>query len=209
MAKRKARKLSARSQINLLKKALKKQGISPDRVDLEGLVDSTLTYRENKENVMRIVMGGSEQRHSHRQYERMYDESLVDDCRGGDVDACFTCIDEGINLSRDDLRTMAENVHFSRKTRGMVQDNARKAHKVYPLSLWGAVRWARRPNRADLVGVDAPKGAKANTKPRPVRRRASKAPVLTGFTPVAPMWGSRASKRWRINIPKIIPKIRM
>ncbi|MHC1588699.1 MAG: hypothetical protein ACXQS1_02650 [Methermicoccaceae archaeon] len=32
MARRKARKLSAKSQINLLRKALKKEGISPDAV---------------------------------------------------------------------------------------------------------------------------------------------------------------------------------
>ncbi|WP_202320201.1 hypothetical protein [Archaeoglobus neptunius] len=40
-------------QIANLKKFLKKHGIDPDLVDLEALVDSTLTYRENKENIMK------------------------------------------------------------------------------------------------------------------------------------------------------------
>ncbi len=40
-------------QIAKLKQFLKKHGIDPDLVDLEALVDSTLTYRENKENIMR------------------------------------------------------------------------------------------------------------------------------------------------------------
>jgi hypothetical protein len=39
-------------QIAKLKQFLKKHGIDPDLVDLEALVDSTLTYRENKENIM-------------------------------------------------------------------------------------------------------------------------------------------------------------
>jgi len=40
-------------QIAKLKQLLKKHGIDPDLVDLEALVDSSLTYRENKENIMR------------------------------------------------------------------------------------------------------------------------------------------------------------
>jgi len=42
-------------QIQKLKQFLKKKGIEPDTVDLEALVDSKLTYSENKKNVMKIL----------------------------------------------------------------------------------------------------------------------------------------------------------
>ncbi len=40
-------------QIYKLKKELKKYGIEPDTVDLEALVDPTLTYKENKANIFK------------------------------------------------------------------------------------------------------------------------------------------------------------
>jgi hypothetical protein len=42
-------------QIQKLKQFLKKKGVDPDTVDLEHLVDSKLTYSENKKNVMKIL----------------------------------------------------------------------------------------------------------------------------------------------------------
>ncbi|MBO8182041.1 MAG: hypothetical protein H0Z28_04510 [Archaeoglobus sp.] len=50
---KKSRVMNKGLQIAKLKQFLKKHGIDPDLVDLEALVDSTLTYRENKENIMR------------------------------------------------------------------------------------------------------------------------------------------------------------
>lgn len=42
-------------QIYKLKKELKKHGIDPDLVDLDALVDSKLTYKENKKNIFKLL----------------------------------------------------------------------------------------------------------------------------------------------------------
>ncbi len=52
-AKKTDRVMNKGLQICNLKKLLKKHNIDPDLVDLEALVDSTLTYQENKKNIMK------------------------------------------------------------------------------------------------------------------------------------------------------------
>lgn len=52
-AKKTGRVMNKGLQICNLKKLLKKHNIDPDLVDLEALVDSTLTYQENKKNIMK------------------------------------------------------------------------------------------------------------------------------------------------------------
>lgn len=53
------RKMSARSQIAFISKQLLKNGIDPDTVDLQALIDPTLNYRENYANIMASLAGSA------------------------------------------------------------------------------------------------------------------------------------------------------
>jgi hypothetical protein len=48
-------KISKRRGIYNLEKILKNRGIDPDLVDLDALYDDTLTYEENKENILKQI----------------------------------------------------------------------------------------------------------------------------------------------------------
>jgi hypothetical protein len=48
-------KISKRRGIYNLEKILKNRGIDPDLVDLDALYDDTLTYGENKENILKQI----------------------------------------------------------------------------------------------------------------------------------------------------------
>lgn len=50
-----AKKLSKGQGIYNLEKVLKNRGIEPDTVDLDALYDETLTYAENKENILKQI----------------------------------------------------------------------------------------------------------------------------------------------------------
>lgn len=115
-------------QIHKLKQFLAKQGIEADLVDLEALVDSTLTYRENKENVLK-ALGITTKKKEAKTEEEFKEEEI-----------------------RDAIK-QAQYYHEQRSKKAKALDENRKA-KIPK----NPEAWFRHPERYDLPQVDLPDG---------------------------------------------------
>ncbi|MHC1602660.1 MAG: hypothetical protein ACXQS4_05495 [Methermicoccaceae archaeon] len=140
-----------------LKKVLKKHGIAPDTVDLDALIDSTLSYPENRANILKhLGVGGK--RASTKKERRASDEaycvSLNDECVSGDIEACQQ-LHEHCGLDEEDIQSIIENVEFGRTERANRMDIAKQAKRVFKKgNAKGVLIWAEHPNHYDIVGVD-------------------------------------------------------
>jgi len=117
-------------QIQKLKQFLKKKGIEPDTVDLEALVDSKLTYTENKKRIMEILgLKG----------------------RGYTVKAkALKKIEIKLQEIYDTIR-QALDFHEMRSEKSKILDEKKKARVPKDPELW-----FKHPERYDLPTVDHP-----------------------------------------------------
>lgn len=126
----KARKASKGQGISYLKKYLSNRGIETDLIDLDALYDSTLTYAENKENILKKT--------------RIF-QDISDKAKGGFQDMSeLDFLMQEINLIQD-----------QRSSQSVETDNARNAKRTYDIQNVAGVReWVKHPNRVDVHGVD-------------------------------------------------------
>lgn len=101
-------------QIDMLKKKLSSKGVDPDTVDLEALVDSSLSYPENEANVM-----DKEYMFGRMSEEEMYEESV-----GGQL---HEDIEE---LKKQTVRKKEVEALINRKLKGLQKQFAIESQKV-------------------------------------------------------------------------------
>jgi len=102
-------------------------GIEPDTVDLDAILDPTLTYRENWENVLKAIGKGS---------DRTIEE------------------DEAEAQRREFLEREAERFEDERSAVSRGEDEHKAAKKVLKLSEENLEKWEEHPDEYDIEGVD-------------------------------------------------------
>ncbi len=145
-------------QIKKLRKLLKSKGIEPDLIDLEALVDSTLTYPENKKRVLRFI---------------------------GKRGRGYTTKSKPKTQKAMKIEEIYDTIHQAGMFNEMRSDRSRKMDErkkaKFPLK---PDQWFAFPNRYDLPFVDHPsatiddyidflnkKGKKKKKKSKPKKRR--------------------------------------
>lgn len=86
-------KMNRALQVRKIREDLVRAGYDPEKVDVDALVDSTLTYRENRANVAEQLRYKNAKKASARAQMKRADEgwceTLRDQCeRKGDTDSC-------------------------------------------------------------------------------------------------------------------------
>lgn len=120
-------------QIYNLKRFLKKHGIDEDLIDLEALIDPTLSYPENKEIVANYIKNMIE--------NKEYDEEKYDD----------KYIQHLLNIARE--------LHEERSKSAQERDEKIKSKKVIDLEkskhpAKDLEQWAKNPGKMDILGID-------------------------------------------------------
>ena len=120
-------------QIYNLKRFLKKHGIDEDLIDLEALIDPTLSYPENKEIVANHIKNMVE--------NKEYDAEKYDD----------EYIQHLLNVARE--------LHEERSEQAQEQDEKFKSKKVIDLEKSkhpekDLERWSRNMGKMDILGID-------------------------------------------------------
>jgi len=114
-------------QKRTISRKLRKMGIEPDTVDLDAILDPTLTYRENWENVLKAIGKGS---------DRTIEE------------------DEAEAQRREFLEREAERFEDERSAVSRGEDEHKAAKKVLKLSEENLEKWEEHPDEYDIEGVD-------------------------------------------------------
>ncbi len=119
-------------QIHKIRRYLDSIGLSSDLVDVPSLIDSTLTYSENRHNIVKKIRKG---------YKKIQDVNKLSG--------------QSLNFEMD----QAEAFFGQRSQRSQDMDSRKRARKTFtekdiiknPDVL---NKWYKKPNRYDIVGID-------------------------------------------------------
>ena len=143
-----ARQMNRNLQIYKIKQELKRSKISSDLVDVEALLDSSLSYTENKKKILIIA---------NREKKRPKIDSVALDFEKEQARA--------FHNSRSVPAQIADESKRSKKVIGdiMITGDPKILDK-----------WYKDPNKYDIVGVDYPSTQVKSKPKKPVKRKVSK-----------------------------------
>ena len=118
-------------QVHNIRRALKREGVDSDMIDVEAEVDKSLRYTENKENIITKIK---------RDPERYYAQHLDDESLSFEKDQARDFHDQRSEKSQQ----MDESIQAVRTIND--REITKNANSVN--------RWYKAPNRLDIEGVD-------------------------------------------------------
>ena len=121
-------KMNRALQVRKIREDLVRAGYDPEKVDVDALVDSTLTYRENRANVAEQLRYKNAKKASARAQMKRADEgwceTLRDQCeRKGDTDSCRM-------YGRDKCSSMTGKIPGCRTCGGAVRKKKEKKSRA-------------------------------------------------------------------------------